>query len=261
MLTLLSPAKKLNMDPVETGVPVTQPRLTEDTTELATVAKTQSAADLKRLMHISDKLAEMNFERFQTFNLDNRSNCAKPAGLAFDGDVYWGLDADSLSDDALSYAQDHLRILSGLYGVLRPMDAIQPYRLEMGTKMKNGRGKSLYDFWGSRIADRLNEDLADHADATVVNLASNEYFKAVDTDALGRTVIGAKFLNVKDGKSRSLMYYAKHARGTMARWIMENRVDRADGLKDFNADGYSLDAKASTDTELVFTRPQPPVKK
>lgn len=261
MLTLLSPAKKLNMDPVETGVPVTQPRLAEDTIELATVAKTQSAADLKRLMHISDKLADMNFERFQAFQLDNRSNSAKPAGLAFDGDVYWGLEADSLSDDALAYAQDHLRILSGLYGVLRPMDAIQPYRLEMGTKMKNGRGKSLYDFWGSRIAERLNDDLAGHADTTVVNLASNEYFKAVDTDALGRTVIGAKFLNVKDGKSRSLMYYAKHARGSMARWIMENRVDRADGLKDFNADGYSLDAKASTDTELVFTRPQPPVKK
>lgn len=261
MLTLLSPAKKLNMDPVDTAVPVTRPRLREDTRELATVAKTQTAADLKRLMHISDKLAEMNFDRFQAFNLDNRSNSAKPAGLAFDGDVYWGLEADSLSEDALSYAQDHLRILSGLYGVLRPMDAIQPYRLEMGTKMANDRGKSLYDFWGTRIADRLNDDLAGHPDKTVVNLASNEYFKAVDAKALGRNVIGAKFLNVKDGKSRSLMYYAKHARGSMARWIMENRVDRAEGLKDFNAGGYSLDAAASTDRELVFTRPQPAVKK
>lgn len=260
MLTLLSPAKKLNMDPVETAVPVTQPRLRDDTHELATVAKTQTAADLKRLMHISDKLATMNFERFQTFQPDNKSNSAKPAGLAFDGDVYWGLEADSLSQEALTYAQDHLRILSGLYGVLRPMDAIQPYRLEMGTKMANDRGKSLYEFWGTRIADRLNEDLADHADTTVVNLASNEYFKAVDAEALGRTVIGAKFLNVKDGKARTLMYYAKHARGSMARWIMENRVDRADGLKDFNAGGYSLDAAASTDTELVFSRPQPPKK-
>ncbi|MDA0785404.1 MAG: peroxide stress protein YaaA [Proteobacteria bacterium] len=260
MLTLLSPAKKLNMAPVETCVPITQPRLGDDTRELATVAKTQSAKDLKRLMHISDNLAILNFERFQAFNLDNRSNSAKPAGLAFDGDVYWGLEADSLSEEALSYAQDHLRILSGLYGVLRPMDAIQPYRLEMGTRMANGRGKSLYDFWGARIADRLNADLADHADTTVVNLASNEYFKAVDTDALGRTVIGAKFLNVKDGKARSLMYYAKHARGAMARWIMENRVDRADGLKDFNVGGYALDANASTDHELVFSRPQPPTK-
>ena len=261
MLTLLSPAKKLNMAPVETGVPITQPRLRDDTHELAIVAKTQTADDLKRLMHISDNLATMNFERFQAFNLDNKSNSAKPAGLAFDGDVYWGLEADSFSEDTLSYAQDHLRILSGLYGVLRPMDAIQPYRLEMGTKMVNGRGKSLYDFWGARIADRLNADLTDHADTTVVNLASNEYFKAVDADALGQTVIGAKFLNVKDGQARSLMYSAKHARGTMARWIMENRLDRADGLKDFNADGYTLDAAASTENELVFSRPQPALKK
>ena len=261
MLTLLSPAKKLNMDPAETGVPITQPRLRDDMKEIATVAKAQTAADLKRLMHISDKLATMNFERFQAFNLENKSNSAKPAGLAFDGDVYWGLEADSLSEDALSYAQEHLRILSGLYGVLRPMDAIQPYRLEMGTKMANGRGKSLYDFWGTRISDRLNEDLAGHADKTVVNLASNEYFKAVDSQALGRTVIGAKFLNVKDGESRSLMYYAKHARGSMARWIMENRIDQAEGLKDFDADGYRLDASASTEEELVFSRPQPALKK
>ncbi|MDA0663921.1 MAG: peroxide stress protein YaaA [Proteobacteria bacterium] len=260
MLTLLSPAKKLNMDPVETVVPVTKPRLREDTLELAGVAKTQKPADLKRLMHISDNLAARNFERFQAFNLDNRSNSAKPAGLAFDGDVYWGLEAESLSGDTLAYAQDHLRILSGLYGVLRPMDAIQPYRLEMGTKMANPRGESLYDFWGSRIAERLKADLRGHDDKTVVNLASNEYFKSVDTKALGRTVIGARFLNVKDGESRSLMYYAKHARGSMARWIMENRVDRAAGLKDFNADGYSLDASASSDSELVFSRPQPPLK-
>jgi cytoplasmic iron level regulating protein YaaA (DUF328/UPF0246 family) len=260
MLTLLSPAKKMNMAPAETGVPITEPRLHDDTHELAIVAKTQTAEDLKRLMHISDNLATMNFERFQAFNLDNKSNSAKPAGLAFDGDVYWGLEADSLSDDTLSYAQDHLRILSGLYGVLRPMDAIQPYRLEMGTRMANGRGKSLYEFWGARISDRLNVDLADHADTTVVNLASNEYFKAVDAKALGRTVIEAKFLNVKDGQARTLMYYAKHARGSMARWIMENRVDRADCLKDFNAGGYALDAAASTDNELVFSRPQPPLK-
>jgi cytoplasmic iron level regulating protein YaaA (DUF328/UPF0246 family) len=260
MLTLLSPAKKMNMDPLNTGAPITQPRLHDDTHELAIVAKTQTAKDLKRLMHISDNLATMNFERFQAFNLDNRSNSAKPAGLAFDGDVYWGLEAASLSEDTLSYAQDHLRILSGLYGVLRPMDAIQPYRLEMGTKMANGRGKSLYEFWGARISDRLNEDLTDHADTTVVNLASNEYFKAVDGKALGQTVIEAKFLNVKDGKARALMYYVKYARGTMARWIMENRVDRADGLKDFNADGYALDATASTANELVFSRPQPPKK-
>ena len=261
MLTLLSPAKKLNMDPVEISVPVTKPRLRDDTKELAIVAKKQTANDLKRLMHISDDLAAMNYERFQAFNLESRRNSAKPAGLAFDGDVYWGLKADSLSETALAYAQDHLRIISGLYGVLRPMDAIQPYRLEMGTKMANGRGKSLYDFWGSRIAERLKTDISRHSDKTIVNLASNEYFKAVDTNALGQPVISAKFLNVKDGKARSLMYYAKHARGSMARWIMENRVDRVEGLKDFNVGGYSLEKSASTDQELVFSRPQPATKK
>ncbi len=261
MLTLLSPAKKLNMDPAATGLEVTKPRLVKDTRALTKVAKTQSAADLKRLMHISDTLAELNAQRFKAFNLDNKSNSAKPAGLAFDGDVYWGLEAKSLPDETLIYAQDHLRILSGLYGVLRPMDAIQPYRLEMGTRLETPRGKSLYAFWGTAIADQINADLEGHADTTIVNLASNEYFKAVNKDALGRTVIGAKFLNVKDGEARALMYYAKHARGRMARWIMEHRIDRAEGLKDFDADGYKLDKKASTETELVFSRKQPPKKK
>ena len=143
MLTLLSPAKKLDMTPSQRDIPVTQPRLQDDMQALAQVAKRQTAADLKRLMHISDSLASLNFERFQAFQIDNRSNSAKPAGLAFDGDVYWGLAADSLSADTLAYAQDHLRILSGLYGLLRPLDAIQPYRLEMGTKLATARGKSL----------------------------------------------------------------------------------------------------------------------
>ncbi len=261
MITLLSPAKKLNFDPLETNLEITQPRLAKDTREIAGVAKQQSAADLKRLMHISDKLAELNEERFRVFDLEGRSNSAKPAGLTFDGDVYWGLEASSMDEAALSYAQEHLRILSGLYGLLRPMDAIQPYRLEMGTKMANDRGKSLYDFWGSRIAETLKSDLADHGDQTVVNLASNEYFKAVDQSALGAPVLTASFLNVKDGEARRLMYHVKFARGLMARWIMDNRIDRAEGLKDFNAEGYAYDAAASSESELVFTRKQPPVKK
>ena len=260
MLTLLSPAKKLDMGPVTIGVPITQPQLSDDMVELASIAKKQTASDLKELMHISDKLAAINYERFQAFNLDNRGNSARPAGFAFDGDVYCGLHIESLSKNTLDYAQNRLRILSGLYGLLRPLDAIQPYRLEMGAKLKNHRGKPLYEFWGTRIADKLNADFADHNDATVVNLASNEYFKVVDRDVLKHPVISAKFLNIKNGTPRSLMYYAKHARGAMARWIMENRVDRAEGLKDFNSDGYKLDAPASNKFELVFSRPQPPKK-
>ncbi|MXP10248.1 peroxide stress protein YaaA [Pseudoblastomonas halimionae] len=261
MITLLSPAKKLNLDPAETGLEITRPRLAEDTRAIAAVAKEQSAADLKRLMRISDKLAELNAERFRAFDPNGRSNSATPAGLTFDGDVYWGLEAKSMDTDTLAYAQDHLRILSGLYGLLRPMDGIQPYRLEMGTKMKNPRGKSLYDFWGSTIARTIDDDLSGHGERTVVNLASNEYFGAVDTAALDAKVVTANFLNVKDGEARALMYHVKFGRGLMARWIMQNRVDRAEGLKDFDAEGYKLDAKASSETELVFTRKQPPVKK
>ncbi len=261
MITLLSPAKKLNFDAPETSLDITRPQLDADTREIAQVAKQQSAADLKRLMHISDNLAELNAERFKAFDLEGRSNSAKPAGLTFDGDVYWGLEAKSMDESALSYAQDHLRILSGLYGVLRPMDAIQPYRLEMGTKMTNPRGKSLYDFWGSRIGEQLNQDLSGHADQTIVNLASNEYFKAVDTSVLPSKVIEASFLNVKDGEARRLMYHVKFARGLMARWIMENRIENAADLRGFDVEGYRLDAAASSETELVFTRQQPPVKK
>ena len=261
MLTVLSPAKKLKAEVATPTLEVTRPRLEEDTRALARVAKKQSAGDLARLMKISDKLAELNVERFRAFDLDGRSNSATPAGLTFDGDVYWGLEATSLDSATLDYAQSHLRILSGLYGLLRPMDAIQPYRLEMGTKMANPRGQSLYDFWGARIGQQLARDLEGHRDQTIVNLASNEYFKAVDTTALPGKVIEASFLNVKDGEARRLMYHVKFARGLMARWIMENRIEKADDLRDFDAEGYKLETKASSDTHLVFTRPQPPVKK
>ncbi len=261
MLTLLSPAKKLNFDAPDMALEPTQPRLTGDTLELAKVAKKQTPADLKRLMHISDSLAELNADRFKAFNLEGHSNSAKPAGLTFDGDVYWGFDAKTFTDQDLEYAQDHVRILSGLYGVLRPLDEIQAYRLEMGTKLETKRGKSLYDFWGRTLSDTLNSDLEGHGDKTIVNLASNEYFKAVDKKALGRPVISAKFLNIKDGEARALMYYAKFARGLMARWIVQNRIERADDLKAFDADGYTFDGVSSTEKELVFTRMQPPPKK
>ena len=260
MLTLLSPAKKMNMDPSNTGLSETRPRFEADTKTLAEIAKTKTAEDLKNLMHISDNLSNLNVERFQAFNLEGQSNSSKAAGLAFDGDVYWGFEAKSLSDDDLSFAQDHVRILSGLYGILRPMDAIQPYRLEMGTKFENPRGKNLYAFWKDTLAPSLNAELESHSDRTIMNLASNEYFKAANSKALDAKIISAKFMEEKDGKSRPIQYYTKFGRGLMTRWIVQNRVDTAEGLKDFNANGYTFDPSASNDETLVFTRPQPPKK-
>ena len=261
MLTLLSPAKKLNLDPIDSPLELTRPRLDTDMRELAQVAKRQSAADLKRLMHISDALAELNHARFKAFDLAGQSNSAKPAGLTFDGDVYWGLEAKSLDPATLAYAQDHLRILSGLYGLLRPLDQIQPYRLEMGTRLATARGKTLYDFWGDRISAALEGDLADHADRTIVNLASDEYFTAIDRAALAAPVVTAMFLNLKEGEARKLMYHVKFGRGLMARWIMQNRIAKAEDLKHFDAEGYRFDSARSTDTQLVFTREQPPLKR
>ncbi len=261
MLTLLSPAKKLNMDAYTGGLTVTQPRLLDDTRSLAATAKDQTLGDLKRLMHLSDNLAKLNVDRFQRFDADGRAEGMKPAGLAFDGDVYWGLEAKSLSDDELTFAQDRVRILSGLYGLLRPMDEIQPYRLEMGTRMSNERGANLYDFWGTRIADQLRGDLDGHDDPVVLNLASNEYFKAVGPKTFDVPVISVKFLEEKDGKARPVQYYTKFGRGMFARWVVQNRIDRAADLKDFDAGGYKLSPERSSDTELVFERPQPPKKK
>ena len=261
MLTLLSPAKKLNMDAYAGAVPVTRPRMGEDTRELSATAKAQSQGELKRLMHLSDNLAQLNFERFARFDPDNRADGMKPAALAFDGDVYWGLEAKTLSDDDLTYAQDHLRILSGLYGLLRPMDEIQPYRLEMGTRLSNPRGGTLYDFWGDRVQQAVRDDLAGHAEPVVLNLASNEYFKSVRAKTLGVPVISVKLLEEKDGRARPVQYYTKFGRGAFARWVMQNRVERAADLRDFDAGGYKFSPERSSEHELVFERPQPPKKK
>ncbi|MGB6231685.1 MAG: peroxide stress protein YaaA [Litorimonas sp.] len=261
MITLLSPAKKLNMDAYTGAVPVTRPRLMDEARSLVGTAKAQTVGDLKRLMHLSDNLAKLNADRFERFDADNRAEGMKPAGFAFDGDVYWGLEAKSMSDDDLAFAQDRVRILSGLYGLLRPMDEIQPYRLEMGTRLNTARGANLYEFWGERIGEQLRADLDGHSDPTVLNLASNEYFKAVRAKQLGHPVIDVKFLEEKDGKARPVQYYTKFGRGLFARWVVRNRIDRAADLRDFDAAGYKLSPERSSDTELVFERPQPPKKK
>ena len=260
MLVLLSPAKNLNFDPAPDAPAATKPALAKHTAELADVARKLTRAKIKSLMGISDTLADLNFERFQAFKTSGKAPGAKQAVLAFNGDVYWGLDAASLGEDDLVYAQDTLRMLSGLYGVLRPLDAIQPYRLEMGSKLKTGRGGDLHAFWGDLIAKEVNKALKAHDDQTVINLASNEYFSAVDRSVLKFPVVTPAFKEEKDGRLKSLMFYAKRARGAMARWIIENRIDRRDGLKDFSVDGYKFRPDGSDEENWLFTRPQPKPK-
>lgn len=254
MLILLSPAKNLDWSAPPATLPRTEPVLMKETAALAAVAKKQSRADLARLMDISEKLADLNFQRFQAFAKADPAQ-AKHAVLAFNGDVYQGLDAKTLKAADLAWAQNHLRILSGLYGILRPLDAIQPYRLEMGTKLATKRGEDLYDFWGDRIAKALRADLG--PDNVVLNCASDEYFSAVDVKALGARVVTPKFLDVKDGKARPVFLFVKQARGLMARWAIDKRCDDIEAMKKFSAGGYTFDASASSDDEWVFTRPQP----
>jgi len=260
MLILLSPAKNLNFDPAPDAPRATKPALIGDTAELADVTRKLTRAKIKSLMGISDKLADLNYERFQALEVSTKAGSAKQAALAFNGDVYFGLDANSLNKDDLTFAQSHLRILSGLYGLLRPLDAIEPYRLEMGSRLKNPRGANLYAFWGDKIAKELTKGLRGHDDKTIVNLASNEYFGAVDKDVLKARIVTPIFKEEKDGRLRQLMFFAKRARGMMARWAIQNRIETVEALKKFNVEGYRLNKDISSEDEWVFTRPQPAPK-
>jgi cytoplasmic iron level regulating protein YaaA (DUF328/UPF0246 family) len=256
MLIALSPAKAMDFTAAPDGAGLSTPQLADETAELAKVTKKLTVRDLKRLMSLSDNLATLNRERFQHFDPD--SDEGLQAAFAFNGDVYTGLKARELDRKALAWAQDHVRILSGLYGVLRPLDAIQPYRLEMGTQLKSRRGKSLYEFWGPRIADALNEAAIGHKDKTLVNCASGEYFGAVDRAALKLPVVSCRFLEEKDGEAKIVSFYAKKARGLMARYAIDHRIDRAQDLKAFDAAGYRFDPAQSSAEEFTFVRPQPP---
>ncbi|CAN5124217.1 peroxide stress protein YaaA [soil metagenome] len=256
MLIALSPSKDMNFDPAPTGAALTTPELTEDIAALAKVTGRLRATDLKRLMAISDNLALLNRERFQAF--DPACEDGLQAAFAFNGDVYLGLQARSLDRKALAWAQDHVRILSGLYGVLRPLDAIQPYRLEMGIRLKTRRGPSLYAFWGDRLAQTLNAAADGMADPTLVNCASQEYFGGVDLKALKLPLVTCHFREEKDGEARMLSFFAKRARGLMARYAIDHRIDRAEGLKAFDYDGYRWNAAMSNGADWVFSRPQPP---
>jgi len=255
MLIVLSPAKALDFSAPAQNVALTTPQLADQTAELAKVTRKQTVRDLKALMSLSDNLAKLNRERFQAF--DPASEDGLQAAFAFNGDVYAGLQARTLDKKGLAFAQDHVRILSGLYGVLRPLDAIQPYRLEMGVRLKTRRGRSLYDFWGDRIALTLSAAAQGHRDPTLVNLASGEYFGAVDRKALDLPVANVRFLEEKDGEARVISFYAKKARGLMARFAIDNRIDRAEDLKAFDVAGYRFQPQASQDGEWTFLRPQP----
>ncbi len=255
MLFVLSPAKRLDFSDHPLASRATQPRMGEDTAQLAVTTRRLTAPDLKKLMHLSDDLAKLNRERFKAFDSEREGDL--PAALAFAGDVYQGLKARDLDPAGMDWAQDHLRILSGMHGVLRPLDAIQPYRLEMGTKLSTRRGRDLYAFWGDRIADRLDADLEGQAEAAIVNLASEEYFGAVDRKALKAPVVEARFEEEKDGERRVLSFFAKQARGLMARWAIDQRVERSADLKGFDQANYRIDKAASKDGALVFWRPQP----
>jgi cytoplasmic iron level regulating protein YaaA (DUF328/UPF0246 family) len=256
MLIVLSPAKALDFTAAPQAVAMTAPQLADQTAELAKVAKKLRVNDLKRMMDLSDSLAKLNRERFQAFRPDSEDGLQ--AAFAFNGDVYLGLRARELDKKALAWAQDHVRILSGLYGVLRPLDAIQPYRLEMGVRIKTRRGLSLYDFWGPRVSETLDAALSGHKDRTVVNCASQEYFGAVDRTALKAPVVSCRFLEEKDGEARIMSFFAKRARGMMARFAVDNRIERAADLKAFDRDGYRFRPSLSTDEEFTFARPQPP---
>ncbi len=253
MLIVLSPAKRLDFTPADPTIPATDRRFMEDTAQLSRTAKRQTRADLRRLMGISEALAELNQARFKAF--DAASTDGVQAAFAFAGDVYEGLRARELNKDAVTWAQDHLRILSGFYGLLRPLDRIQPYRLEMGVRLATRRGSSLYDFWGDRLSQQLNTDAEGQVEPVLVNLASQEYFGAVDAKALRLPVITPHFREEKDGHSRIVSFHAKKARGLMARFAIDQRIERAEDLKAFNSAGYRFDASASSNSDWVFTRP------
>ncbi len=254
MLIALSPAKTLDFTPAPGGLNVTAPAFRKESAELAALARTLTAADLKRLMGISDKLAELNVERFRAFR--TRKPAGVPAALAFAGDVYAGLKARELDGEALDWAQDRLRILSGLYGLLQPLDLIQPYRLEMGIRLANPRGADLYAYWRETVTKAIAKAARGHADPTLVNLASQEYFAAVDAAALKTPVVACHFREAaEDGTTRMIALYAKRARGTMARYAIDHRIERAGDLKGFDRDGYRFAPALSDGTAWTFTRP------
>ncbi len=255
MFTILSPAKKLDFSRPLLDVETTQPVLMEDATILMSVVRDLSPEQIAQLMGVSEKLAALTHQRFEAFDLPFSVDNAGAAALAFDGEAYRGFDAGSLSAEALDWAQDHVGILSGLFGVLRPLDLIQPYRLEIATKLKTARGSNLYQFWGDRITARINDVLASADTPVLLNLASSEYFKAVKTKVLKARVITPVFHEVKEGQpGRVISFSAKFARGLMARYIVEHRIEDPEALKEFDLERYAFRPDVSNDDTWIFSR-------
>nr|WP_315490766.1 peroxide stress protein YaaA [uncultured Rhodoferax sp.] len=255
MLFLLSPAKSLDYDtPLTLDHPHTPPLFVKQSKELIDLLRTYSPLQIGELMALSDALSALNVARYQAWSSRATIKNARQAVLAFDGDVYGGLDACSLGGEDLAWAQDHVCILSGLYGVLRPLDLMQPYRLEMGTRLANAKGRDLYHFWGTQIADYLNTRLRSDISPVVINLASQEYFKAVDTKALKARVVECVFEDYKNGQYKIISFFAKRARGLMARYAVTHQLVKPEQLRAFDVDGYAWNAALSTPERMVFRR-------
>ncbi|PCI43650.1 MAG: hypothetical protein COB41_06600 [Proteobacteria bacterium] len=254
MLIVISPAKKLDMEAESPFSTHTQPELLQHSQLLIDALREKDSFDIAELMKLSMKLADLNVARYQAWHTPFHIDNAKQALWAFRGDVYQGMDADTFSNDDASFAQAHLRILSGLYGLLRPFDLMQAYRLEMGTKFDNVRGKNLYAFWGNIITEHLNTALKEQGDDILINLASQEYFKSINPKNLNAKIITPVFKESKNGQYKIIGIYAKRARGLMSRYIIENRLNTIDALRDFNVNGYSWSAELSDSKQLVFTR-------
>jgi uncharacterized protein len=258
MLTVISPAKTLDFETKPITRKSTQPEFIDQSAQLVDDARAMSPEDIRALMGVSENIAELNHKRFMDWNVPFSLKNAKQSILAFKGDVYTGLEAETMSKEELAFAQKHLRILSGLYGLLRPLDLMQPYRLEMGLKFANSGGKNLYDFWGDSIGESLNGQIAKSGSKVLVNLASNEYFKSVKAKSLDADIVTPVFKDLKNGKYKVISFFAKKARGQMARFIIENELNEPDGLKKFKKDGYKYNKAESTAREFVFTRDAPP---
>ena len=258
MLSILSPAKTLDYETAPTTKKSTQPLFIDQAESLVKSARKMDPEDIQGLMGVSEKIATLNHERFMNWEPDFSLKNAKQSVLAFKGDVYTGLQAETLSADQLAFAQKHLRILSGLYGLLRPLDLMRPYRLEMGLPFANAGGKNLYEFWGDRITETLGQHLKASGSPVLVNLASNEYFKAVKPKSLDVEVITPQFRDLKNGQYKMISFFAKKARGVMARYIIQKGLNEPAGLKRFKGDGYYYSKELSEGNNWVFLRDAPP---